>query len=121
MNIETLSSNQGVYLNQFQLNISEIDCGVLFLYCRWAYVETQLLNILNIQEKIEALNLYIFDIEQEDLFLKYRLSNPIESHGYGETYWVAKGKIIYKICKYNSSDDLKLAEKYSELLALEHF
>ena len=114
--LEIASSNQNVYLNQFQLKISEIDCGIIFLYCSWAYVETQFLNILELQKKFSSINLYIFDIEQDELFLNYMLSNQIKSHGNGETYWIAKGKIIYRILKYHSPDDLKIAEKYSELL-----
>lgn len=112
-----MKNNLNVIIDSFDLKISEINCAVVFFYCTWANVEPQWKNLLFIQEKNPSIKIYFFDIEKEQLFMTFKLSNDgIVSHGNGETYWVVDGKIIHKILQYKSPSDLKFAEQYSKSL-----
>jgi hypothetical protein len=98
-----LSGYTNVKINDFSCNVDGINSGIIFLYCEWSPTFVQLQALLNSLSDCPAIALFILDIDEKEAqpFIK---KHELESNGWGETYWVKKGKIISFLRKYNAQN-----------------
>jgi hypothetical protein len=65
-------------------NIAEIVNGITFMYSSWSQSSVQLRNLLNSLDRFPRINLYVFNIDNNDIE-NYRKANSVYSDGWGET------------------------------------
>jgi hypothetical protein len=96
----TEKRNNIVY-NNFSIGIKNIQLGIVFTYATWSPTIVQLRNLLKSLEQFPQTPVYLYNIDEPG-FIHYADENKIESHGWGETFWVKGGEIIAAQKKYSS-------------------
>lgn len=90
------------HINDFSLNISTVNHGVVFLYCSWNYVLDRFKNLLIELKENPEIEIWIYDIDEPD-FVIHR--DIFKSNGWGEIYILKNGEIVSFIDK---NHDVKL-------------
>jgi len=95
----SLSGYANVKVNDFSIDIDKIERGIIFLYCTWSPTIIQLRSLLTSLQNYQQIALLAFDIDEEEA-LQFFDKQGLHSDGWGETYWVEKGKVVFFLKRY---------------------
>ena len=93
-----ISERSGVVYNELP-DFDKIDSCIVFIYNDFSPVTVQLVSLLKSLESFPNINLFIIDLGH-DSWQKFKHQYDLFSHGYGETYWMKKGRVISDMNNY---------------------
>lgn len=107
---DLLNKRQKAYYNNFNADIDKITAGIIFLYAKWAITHIQIISLITSLEEFPDIDLFVFDIDSPG-FVNYSRRNHLHSDGWGETFWIRRGKIVASEKKYNINTDPSVRDK----------
>jgi hypothetical protein len=101
-------------------SVCDVAGGILFLMAFWsgpARVSFQVLNEALDRCRVGGLSLFVVDVDTLTAeFCRSQLPPTPVLGGWGETYWILNGKVIYSLAGYTKEHSRTLAE-YTQAIA----